>query len=466
MDRTDQKQIQFALNEPNKAGKNLLFAFFLAVFLAVGCSPLAIPKNFIPQIKSSRTPVPQKKRPEEKTTIFSVGARISSLDVSSDSRYVAVNFLKEKLPDPADPNLILYNHQTELWNIEYRVPRQEALEDLKDLSWVDSAIFDLGGKGNKLLITNREGPAGPAHVHLLDISGKKHFHSFLKDPFQYQKCRLFKGNHWIACENPIGYWHLISRKDQERKVFFPEFEIEEKPDRSNRSDSPDIKESGSASHPNLQKYLVSEVLAVSRNGDLIATLAVPSPDRSRKEEFDHSEKSEKNRNPGKEINSGNKRTIVIWDLKVAGSIPLKNARLPLEAIKISHFKVEDGIEPRKCEFSSQGDIIAVRSKSKYVGLWETANGKLISELGEHKQRIQAIAFAPNNLKLVVATGEERGHLILWDIRKESVHRTYEDPDPECRKITAVAYASDGRSIYYGTEDGDVKVLDLSQPLIQ
>lgn len=431
MIRTEQKPEHFMIN---KSGRGFFLLIFPLLFM-IGCSTWSIPKSIVPSLKSSRAPLDYKKDKNDSETIFSVGTRISSLEVSEDSRFVVANYLKEKISGPDKENHFLFNFKTELWNIENRIPCKEMEEDLNDLHWVDSSSFDRNGKN--VLISTRASQKGSAQVYRLNLE-EKTFNSLLSDPFPYKKIRLFKGDHWIACEDQKNYWHLISRKDLNRKVFFPAIEIAEEED-------------GSISK---KEYLVAEVLAISRNGDLVATLLTPSDNFSQKDPLD--ENTPTNR----------KRIVVIWDLKVVGSILLNNARFPLEAIKISHFKVEDGIEPRKCEFSSQGDIIAIRSKSRYVGLWETANGKLISELGEHKQRIQALAFAPNNLKLVVATGGERGRLILWDIRKESVHRTYEDPDPACKRITAVAYASDGRSIYYGTDGGDVKVLDLRQPLIK
>lgn len=188
---------------------------------------------------------------------------------------------------------------------------------------------------------------------------------------------------------------------------------------------------------------VVDILAISESGNLVATLI-----------SDGGEAWEDYILPDSPPSIA--RTIVIWDLKVVSSINYQKLEIPLEAIEVARFVVEDGIEPRKCVFSKSETMIAVRSKSRYVGIWETASGKLLSELGEHKQNIRAIDFSPNNLKIVVGTGGERACLVLWDIRKETVHRIYEERNPDVKNITTVTFDPDSRIVYYGNDCGEVK----------
>ena len=69
--------------------------------------------------------------------------------------------------------------------------------------------------------------------------------------------------------------------------------------------------------------------------------------------------------------------------------------------------------------------------------------------------ITALQFSPNNTKLVVGTGGNTGRLILWDVRKGQLLRTYNDPEKKSRKITAIQISPDGSLVYFGNDRGNV-----------
>ena len=100
-------------------------------------------------------------------------------------------------------------------------------------------------------------------------------------------------------------------------------------------------------------------------------------------------------------------------------------------------------------------MLAVRNKQKYVGIWQTAGGRILAEFGEHRQPVTALQFTPNNAKLVVGTGENFGRLLVWDVRKGRLLRTYNDPAKESRKITAIQVSPDGNLVYFGNDRGNV-----------
>ncbi|MDO5567543.1 MAG: hypothetical protein Q4G59_12855, partial [Planctomycetia bacterium] len=267
--------------------------------------------------------------------------------------------------------------------------------------------------------------------------------SIMSDDFDEARIRLSQDAHWIACLGRDGNWSLIDRNEPKRVVVFPEIEVEV------ASETFETKQK--------KKCCVTEILCFSPRNDLVATLVSDLvPNNQQSLQASQTQDSDL-QNEAKPEEQGVYRTIVIWDLLVAGTLKLEDAKkLPLEAIKVSTFRAKDGIERRRCAFSDNSTMIAVRSKSKYVGVWQTANGQLFAELGEHDERITSLAISPNNLKLVVGTGETKGRLVQWDIRKETIDRIYEDPDPEVTKITAVTFSPDGYTVLFGTDTGVIK----------
>ncbi len=235
----------------------------------------------------------------------------------------------------------------------------------------------------------------------------------LEDP-EWIDAILSPAADWLAVQTKEGVWSFRDlTADPVKEVCFPETY----PSQSGECQT-----------------AVSRVLAISPDGMLAAALMAPPP------------------GSGEERN----QTIAVWDLSTARSIPIEKAKkLPLEALFVSEFHIRDNAAGRICAFSHDGQMLAVRNKQKYVGIWQTAGGRILAEFGEHRQPVTALQFTPNNAKLVVGTGENFGRLLVWDVRKGRLLRTYNDPAKESRKITAIQVSPDGNLVYFGNDRGNV-----------
>lgn len=354
-------------------------------------------------------------------SLFSADGVITEIKTTGDWQFMAIRYRKrtweagslEGRVSPSDNGLLLYN-------IEFHVPtpcKEYTLD-----SFENPFAFAFTSKGDACYVVSdipaSAGAIGKGlSVDKIRLSSKKKdsdSHDFhLEDP-EWIDAVLSPTGDWLAVQYQTGEWQFRDLTvDPIKEVRFPE-----------------TYESKSGEHP----IKVSRVLAISPDGALAAVLMCPSSENG----------------------GGRNQVITIWDLSTARRIPVDKAKkLPLEALFVSEFHVRDNAAGRVCAFSPDGKMFAARNKQKYVGIWQTANGKILAEFGEHLQPITALQFSPNNTKLVVGTGGNTGRLILWDVRKGQLLRTYNDPEKKSRKITAIQISPDGSLVYFGNDRGNV-----------
>ena len=352
--------------------------------------------------------------------LLNVGGEVAEIRTTHDWRFMAVRARTRRDADVTTDgegasrlgtNLTLYN-------IEFQHPLPCPNYGL-DLFENPTALA-FGPKSDSCYVVSgfsAYGPnAGRVAVDRVILSPPKKgdpqpFH--LEDP-DWNDALLSPAADWLAVQTKEGVWSFRDlTADPVKEVCFPETYRPKSEDR---------------------QTAVSRVLAISPDGTLAAALMAPTPD------------------------SGDERnqTIAIWDLSTARSIPIDKAKkLPLEALFVSEFQIRDNAAGRICAFSPDGRMLAVRNKQKYVGIWQTAGGKILAEFGEHRQPVTALQFTPNNAKLVVGTGGNFGRLLVWDVRKGKLLRTYNDPAKESRKITAIQVSPDGNLVYFGNDRGNV-----------
>ena len=352
----------------------------------------------------------------EKTSLLEFDGAVTGIRTTSDWRYMAVHF-QNRAPGAVEGISATTQNRILLYNIEFQTPlpcqedQIEAIENPISVAFAPkTGICYIAQSGSAPDGT----PQGGISVDRFEPAQKK------KDPLPpfhlhddaWIDAFLSPSADWLAVRCQDGHWEFRDlTADPVKEVCFPE-----------------TYDSGSGARP----VSVSRVLAVSPDGMLAAVLMNPS---------------EKN-------GGGQSQTIAIWDLSTAHAIPPEKAKkLPLEALFVSEFHICDNAAGRICAFSPDGKIIAVRNKQKYVGIWQTASGKILSEFGEHRQPITAVQFTPNSAKLLVGTGENYGRLVLWDVRKGRLLRTYNDPEKESRRITAIQTSPDGNLVYFGNDRG-------------
>ncbi len=394
------------------------FHFSRRLFLVQGASLLAGCRSL-----TELPPLPFLEKEEgNSTSLLNVEGEVTEIKTTNDWRFMAVRARTRPVGSETEENGGFQPGNTlSLYNIEFQRPLPctdyalEAYENPLGIAFTPktkecfivsgasawNAALDKGIAVDRIVLSSpgkKKGPAKPFH---------------LQDP-SWIDALISPGGDWIAVQNREGTWSFRDlTEDPVKEVCFPESYKSKTEERETH---------------------VSRVLAISPDGMLAATLMAPSP----------------------ETGGGQDQTIAVWDLSTAHSIPVEKAKkLPLEALFVSEFHIRDNAAGRICAFSHDGQMFAVRNKQKYVGIWQTASGKILSEFGEHRQPITALQFTPNNTKLVIGTGENSGRLILWDVRKGRLLRTYNDPEKRSRKITAIQVSPDGNLVYFGNDRGNV-----------
>ncbi|MDO4587810.1 MAG: WD40 repeat domain-containing protein [Planctomycetia bacterium] len=408
------------------------------------------------------------------STLLNVPGKIVKLELSNLDQHLLVVWESpdsEMLSEDDVPT------RASFWNLEHSTACLEKAEELNAVDSVLSVAWN--DEANTLFIADKDSQRPlnvngfrKANVRALSLDSPLMDQvALLPEENDDQNLQMSSNAYWIACQDRNRVWRLIKRSDQ-RIVQFPEIMIKNEEDKLPRN------------------YIVSDILAFSSQNDLVATVL------SVKNESVHSGQTKEHSGQTNLMDNATQRgqtysidktdvvektdsvdgvalndkigsleespydMIIIWDLQVVDQIEWNDQTEPLQAIEVSRFNVQKGIDSYQCAFSSDGSMFAVRSKSKYIGIWESAKGRLLTELGEHQQPIQSMAFNANNHFLVVGTGKETARLVLWDIRQGKPLRVYQEPTSSSQKITAVTFSENNKDIYFGTEAGAVKIWSI------
>lgn len=374
----------------------------------------------------SMAPLPRlpfvNKDEEAHHALLTVEGSVTEIRTTSDWRFMAVLYQKNRREtDEENWGNVSQNGGLKLYNMEFQspIPFPEAeLERIYNPFAVafgqrgDSCFIAYGSRFHNLDPTASSFPLSVEKVSLTGKNGE--VIQIVSEREKWNDVVLSPRGDWLGTQNEEGGWELIDLTDPKKRVVFPD-----------ACETEDGK----------KEIDVSRVLTFSPDGELVAVLLAPS----------EAERVSRN------------QTIAIWDLSTARKIPLNKAkRLPLEALYVSEFAIRDSMAGRIAVFSPDGRMIAVRNKRNYVGIWQTAGGRMLSEFGEHRQPVTALKFSPSNTKLAVGTGEATGRIVLWDVRKGTILRTYDDPEKKGKKVTAVEFSPDGNLVYFGNDRGSVK----------
>ena len=219
-------------------------------------------------------------------------------------------------------------------------------------------------------------------------------------------------------------WAMVSTQETQRVLRFPE------PVPLSLDDL--------ASSPSLDGRVI-DVLAVSDAEDLVATLVEAKTKTS----------------PSKSIYA-----IVIWDLHVGKTVDLQKAKKPLKAIELSQITIEAPIARQKCKFSASGKLFAAMNDSTCISIWQSTNGRRITEIGEHDETIIDFDFFPNEMEIAIASMGSASKIVIWDIRKSAKLREFLENTSPSKLITLLTIPCD-QIIFFVNDDGEVKRLNLS-----
>jgi WD40 repeat protein len=103
-------------------------------------------------------------------------------------------------------------------------------------------------------------------------------------------------------------------------------------------------------------------------------------------------------------------------------------------------------------FSPDSHIVAsAGANANAVKLWEVPSGRLIGTLAGHARKILAVAFAPDGRS--VLSGSHDGTARLWDVASGALRHSFrgqDEKDPPDDEVIGVALTADGRTVLSGT----------------
>lgn len=381
--------------------KRFLFRYaviFAAAFAVAGCGTLAPELPKIPfQPKEEEVPGP----------CCSVGGKPLKIDFAPNGQFMAILYAPEIFSETRQFHAErAVSGRLALFNTEFETPfpvderLAESIESPKSFAfWSDS-----------LLIAAETGP-DQANVFRVPHANKKDgLKPLFSEPKPYRDFLLSPRGDWFGGCTQDGRWEITDTKEPARTVVFPPSE-----------------------KTPLPGMTVVRILDFSPDGELVATLMV-----------------------GADRTDSTVKTIAIWDLKVARSVPLSDVKEPpLQALFVASLNLKEKEPVPLGTFSPDGQQIAFRTKSRYVGIWQTASGRLLSEFGEHRQRVASLAFSPSSNQLAVGLEESHGRIVLWDVRKGTILRSRENPVQNEDAVRTMAFEPDGRFIRYGNARGEI-----------
>ena len=105
-------------------------------------------------------------------------------------------------------------------------------------------------------------------------------------------------------------------------------------------------------------------------------------------------------------------------------------------------------------FSSDGETIASACWNE-VRLWDTNTQSFLTPLTGHERFVLAVAFSPDDKRLV--SGSREGRVILWDVPNHQRLSTY---DVHTDEVDVVVFSPDGKKFASASKDGTVQLWDL------
>jgi RNA polymerase sigma factor (sigma-70 family) len=143
---------------------------------------------------------------------------------------------------------------------------------------------------------------------------------------------------------------------------------------------------------------------------------------------------------GKTIVSGSKdKTAIIWNLETGKEkFALRGHLDTVETVAVS----------------PDDQIVATASWDKTIKIWNAETGAVMTTLRGHQAAVLAVAISGSKL----ASADEKGNVLLWDLATQKVIRNVAKHDGP---VWGVAFSHDGKYLASGSSDTTVKLWDLA-----
>ncbi len=112
-------------------------------------------------------------------------------------------------------------------------------------------------------------------------------------------------------------------------------------------------------------------------------------------------------------------------------------------------------------FGAKGKQIFTGSTSGPVRLHDASSGKVLREIGTHKDFVHAVAWAPGGD--VMASGSDDGVYKLWSFKTGTLLRTWTVTAKRVahRQIWALVFSRDHKTLYTGMGDGVIRAFSVA-----
>ena len=140
-----------------------------------------------------------------------------------------------------------------------------------------------------------------------------------------------------------------------------------------------------------------------------------------------------------------KERIAVWNISTNPSLN--------EISKVCEIDIEHFASPELCSFSPDDTTVAMVNRTGMLCVWSVRTGRLIEEM-PHEDAISAFAFSPQEKRIAVCTSGRTAKLTLWDINRTKILQTQNDNSTDT--MTAVVFSPDGKFIYTGDKNGNIK----------
>ncbi|MEN6407167.1 MAG: WD40 repeat domain-containing protein [Thermoguttaceae bacterium] len=137
-----------------------------------------------------------------------------------------------------------------------------------------------------------------------------------------------------------------------------------------------------------------------------------------------------------------KFSIQLWDIK--------NQKVQRS------FQWDDLLLVRRPVFSDDGNLFVYSGKGGHLRVFDLQAGRLTIDIPRSKENAGYIAITPTCNKLACATDDHK--IEVWDVAQAKMERMLEPS----RTVSSVGLSPDGRILAYGTENGVLEIVVLSE----